>query len=160
MGRLSNPPNRSESLFLQEWPGHRSRQSTPRSTSRPVSGGSRTGPWEEKGRLSNPVQRRLSSSEVSELAELYLSGSSITALTSRFHIHRTTVLSHLQRHGIARRPSKRKLTDADIEKAADRYRHGLSLARIAAEYDVCEVTITPELRMAGVPIRPRRGWNP
>ena len=102
----------------------------------------------------------LSSAEVPELAELYLSGSSIVVLTSRFHIHRTTVLSHMQRYGIAGRRPMRKLTNSDIVKAAGQCRLGPSLATVAAEYGVHGSTITREFRAAGVPVRPRREWNP
>lgn len=113
-----------------------------------------------KGRLSKPVQRRRSSAEVAELAELYLSASSIAALTSRFHIHRTVVLGPLRRYGIAGRRSIHQLTDSDIVKAAGQHRFDPSLATVAAEYRVHERTITREFRPAGVPLGPSRGWNP
>jgi hypothetical protein len=57
----------------------------------------------EKGRLSNPVQRRLSAHEIDGLARLYREGATIDALVRRYGVHRTTVIAHLDRRGVPRR---------------------------------------------------------
>ena len=51
---------------------------------------------EEKGRLSNPVQRRLSPTEIDNMiVELYAEGSSIDPLARRYGVHRNTIIKHL-----------------------------------------------------------------
>ncbi|MHB1988526.1 MAG: helix-turn-helix domain-containing protein [Acidimicrobiales bacterium] len=114
---------------------------------------------EEKGRLSNPVQRRLSAAEIEQLIHLYPQGASIDALACRYQVHRTTVIHHLDRAGIARRRVVRKMTDESVALAAARYEQGASLALVASEFGVHQRTLTRELRRAGASIRPRRGWR-
>ena len=58
---------------------------------------------EQKGRLSIPVQRRLSEAEIDELIYCHGAGTSIAALARCFEVHRTTVIVHLERAGLARR---------------------------------------------------------
>ena len=121
--------------------------------------GRRGAPSEEKGRLSNPVQRRLTSAEIEQLIHLYREGASIDALARRYKIHRTTVIHHLDRAGIARRRVVRKMTDASVALAAERHAQGASLALVASEFAVHERTLARELLRAGTSIRPRRGWR-
>jgi len=113
---------------------------------------------EEKGRLSNPVQRRLSDHELDELTHAHLEGSSIDALARRFAIHRTTVIGHLDRLGVPRRRTVRKMTDRAVQQVATRYRRGESLKVVAAKFGVDARTLAREFSRAGVQIRPRRGW--
>ena len=113
---------------------------------------------EEKGRLSNPVQRRLSAVEIRALAELYRSGLSIDMLAIRYRVHRTTVIHYLDTQGVPRRRIVPKLCDDQVIKAAELYASGLSLARVAATFGIHEATLTREFRVVGVPIRHRRGW--
>ena len=112
---------------------------------------------EEEGRLSNPVQRRLADAIIDHLVEDYGGGLSINALSRRFGIHRTTVMTHLKNRGVERRRSIRKLSDASVAQAAILYAEGLSLARVAKEFGVSEVTIAREFRSIGLLIRPRNG---
>lgn len=116
------------------------------------------GSLEQKGRLSNPVQRRLPAAAIVELCLLYNEGRSIDALARRYEVNRTTVITHLDRAGIERRRVARKMTDESVAKAAARYGQGASLAIVANESEVDARTLARELRRAGVSIRPRRGW--
>jgi hypothetical protein len=74
------------------------------------------------GRLSNPVQRRLSEAIVDDLVSAYLDGSSIDSLAAELGVNRTTIISHLDRRGIERRKVVRKMADRSVRQAADRSR--------------------------------------
>ena len=95
----------------------------------------------EKGRLSNPVQRRLTDAEIDDLVAQYEAGSTIKTLAHQFGVHRTTVMTHLDRHGIPRR-APRKLTDQMVIAAAQRYASGETLAEIAEHLGVVSSTLT------------------
>jgi AraC-like DNA-binding protein len=112
---------------------------------------------EEKGRLSNPVQRRLSAAQVDELVERYRQGASIGALGRHFLVHRITIINHLDRRGIPRRRTVRKMTDSAVARAAERYAAGLSVAEVAGEFGVHARTLARELRRLEMAIRGRRG---
>ena len=112
---------------------------------------------EEAGRLSNPVQRRLQSTDIDALVGLYQEGASIDGLARRYQLHRTTVIHHLDRAGITRRRVVRKMTDESVALAAARYEQGASLAVVANEFRVHQRTLARELRQAGASIRLRRG---
>lgn len=156
-GRLSNPP---ETLKLPPERGGRVALIPSGTTSK---GPKRrfeppgSDPPEEKGRLSNPVQRRLSAAELEQLIHLYRQGLSIDALACRYEVDRTTVIHHLDRAGIARRRVVRKMTDESVTLAAARYEQGASLTLVANEFGVHQRTLAIELRRAGVSIRPRKG---
>jgi lambda repressor-like predicted transcriptional regulator len=94
------------------------------------------------------------------LVEGYNAGASVRQLVDRFELHRTTVLAHLERAGVARRPHTRKLTDVQIAAAAELYDAGWSLARLGTRFDVDSQTVRRTLRSQGVQMRPRRGWSP
>jgi DNA-binding NarL/FixJ family response regulator len=160
MGRLSNPPEVVERLIFQRSSYDSQAHGTSKPASRRTSKRSIGTPPEEKGRLSNPIQRRLSGTEIAMLADLYICGSSIREIACRFGIHRTTVLNHLEARGVSRRRMVRKMSDAQVIEAASRYASGRSLFSVASDFEVHEQTLTREFRKAGVPIRPRRGWNP
>ena len=123
-----------------------------------ASGGSSSTVPEQEGRLSNPVQRRLSEHDVDDLISAYLAGSSIDSLAARLAVNRTTIITHLDRQGIERRRSVRKMTDHSVRSAARRYESGASLKVVAARFGVDARTLAREFRRAGVPIRRRRGW--
>ncbi len=114
---------------------------------------------EERGRLSNPVQRRLQSTDIDALADLYQDGASIDALARRYQVHRTTVIHHLDQARVVRRRIVRKMTDDAVARAAARYRQGASIAAVAATFGVHSKTLAREFHQAGVTIRPRRGWT-
>lgn len=153
-GQLSNPAQAVRSLAGQ---GSRSLQDHGAVPEIGLPGpptGSRSRPGKEKGRLSNPVQRRLTDREVDDLVTQYEAGSTIDTLAQEFKIHRTTVMAHLERRGVPGR-STRKLSHRMVIEAARRYAGGETLAEIAAAFRVAPSTLTRELRLAGTPIRPR-----
>jgi AraC-like DNA-binding protein len=104
-------------------------------------------------------QRRPSATEIDQLIHLYPQGTSIDALACRYEVHRTTVIHHLDRAGIARRRVVRKMTDESVALAAAGYEQGASLALVASEFGVHQRTLTREFRRAGASIRPRRDWR-
>jgi lambda repressor-like predicted transcriptional regulator len=159
MGRLSNPPETLDSVPEQGgWAPPPPRWTTSKVPKRPV-GLPEPGDPEEKGRLSNPVLRRLIADEIDELAGLYREGATIDALGRRYGVHRTTIIHHLDRQGVPRRRVVRKMTDSLVAQASKRYARGLSLVDVAAEYGVHERTLAREFRRGGIPIRLRRGWG-
>ena len=114
---------------------------------------------EEEGRLSNPVQRRLSEHDVDGLVSAYLDGSSIDSLAALLGVNRTTIIGHLDRRGIDRRKSVRKMTDRSVRLAARRYEVGESLKVVAARFNVDARTLSREFKRAGIKVRPRPGWS-
>jgi DNA invertase Pin-like site-specific DNA recombinase len=159
MGRLSNPPETLASVPDQGV--HTAPPPMGRTAKGPKQPSELRGPGdpEEKGRLSNPVQRRLAAAEIEQLIHQYSQGTSIDALACRYEVHRTTVIHHLDRAGIARRRVVRKMTDESVALAAARYEQGASLALVASELGVHQRTLTREFRRVGISIRPRRGWR-
>ena len=117
------------------------------------------GPREEKGRLSNPPQRRLSPSDIDELVNAYRGGATISQLAAEFGVHRTTVAGHLDRHGVPRHSEQTTWDDEILRQAAELYATGLSLADVADQFGVDAQTVANRFRRASVPVRPRRGWN-
>jgi hypothetical protein len=166
-GRLSNP---DETIGIAagsiEFPAGQGLRASRRARETPSEGANRASdPFrdaqpEDRGRLSNPVQRRLSEATVDELVEEYLAGSSIDSLANDRQVNRTTVMGHLERRGVERRRTARKLTDGAVSKAAARYESGESLKIVAVKFDVDARTLAREFRRTGVRIRPRRGWPP
>ena len=157
-GRLSNPHQNLEQLPDQGWSTReRSRRGARSSANSPEVDNPRTS-QEEKGRLSNPVLRRLSPTQIDRLVDLYAQGATIDALAAEHGVHRTTVMTHLATRGVARRRIVRKMTDETVAQAARCYTSGLSLDTVAAEAGVHQRTLARELRSAGVPIRTRNGW--
>jgi AraC-like DNA-binding protein len=159
MGRLSNPPETLECVWLTREdvvlpPLRQTTSKAEKCSSNPPEAGD----MEEKGQLSNPVQRRLSQGDVDELAHLYQEAS-IDALIRRYGVHRTTIIAHLDRRGVPRRLVGRKMTDPLVTQASERYSEGLSLADVASEFGVHARTLAREFRRAGTPIRGRRGWS-
>ncbi len=102
-------------------------------------------------------QRRLPPEQIDEVVARYIDGQSIDGLAREYGINRTTVISHLECHGVERRRNPRKMTDDKVGAAAERYSIGLSLAVVASEFGVCERTLRREFEAAGVHVRPRRG---
>jgi lambda repressor-like predicted transcriptional regulator len=125
---------------------------------RPFPSSARDGP-EEKGRLSNPIQRRLPADDIDELVRLYGEGATIDELGRRCGVHRTTIIAHLDRRWVPRRRVVRKLTDSLLAVASGRYAEGLSVAAVAAELGVHERNLAREFRRSGTPIRARRSGN-
>jgi AraC-like DNA-binding protein len=116
-------------------------------------------PREEKGRLSNPAQRRLSPTDIDDLIKAYQAGATISQLAIELGIHRTTVAGHLDRHGVARHNEQTAWNDQILRQAAELYASGLSLADVADQFGVDAQTVANRFRRAGVAVRPRRGWT-
>jgi len=146
-----------ESLAEQRSQASRRSLKATRDTTNRASGRSSGAAPEETGRLSNPVQRRLSEHDLDDPTLAYVEGSSIDALARRFSIHRTTVIGHLDRLGVSRRRTVRTMTDRTVRQAATRYRRGESLKVVATKFGVDARTLAREFKRAGVQIRPRRG---
>ena len=157
MGRLSNPSEILETIADQGRSGPARR---PETVTGPV-GGPDSGPsakgLEQRGRLSNPVQRRLSAADIGDMCHLYSEGRSIDSLARQYEVNRATIITHLDRAGIDRRRVARKMSDDSVAKAAKRYGDGAPLAVVANEFDVHARTLAREFRRAGVSTRPRRG---
>ena len=111
-------------------------------------------PREERGGLSNPVQRRLSPTAVVDLVEAYQAGASISQLAVEFGIHRTTVTVHLDRRGVPRHSEQTAWGDEILKQAAELYATGLSLADVAHQFGVDAQTVANRFRRAGVPCDP------
>lgn len=157
-GRLSNPSEIIEKLSDQGWSGpDRPRGAVTWAAEGPNSGPAAESP-EQKGRLSNPVQRRLSDAEILDLTRRYVEGTSIDALAREHEVHRTTVMGHLERAGVERRRLVHKMSEHSVAQAAARYGNGASLAVVAQEFGVHARTLAREFHRAGVSIRPRLGW--
>ena len=110
------------------------------------------------GRLSSPVQRRLSKATVDDLVSAFREGASIDSLAAQYRVNRTTVIRHLNRRGVERRKSVRKMNDRSVRQAARRYESGESLVVVASRFGVDARTLDREFKRAGIKTRPRRGW--
>lgn len=108
---------------------------------------------EPRVRAIRQVQKRLADNDILALVEAYRSGSTVARLTRDFGINRTTVLQHLQRHGVSRRPHIRKLTDRQVAEAVQLYEEGWSYSRLGKKYFVDAETMRKELAKAGVQSR-------
>ena len=116
-------------------------------------------PREEKGRRSNPAQRRLSPTAADDLVEAYRAGATISQLAVEFGVHRTTVAGHLDRHGVPRHSEQTAWDDEILTRAADLYATGSSLADVADQFGIDAQTVANRFRRADVAARPRRGWT-
>lgn len=159
-GRLSNPREAVETLADQEWRDSGSHLRGSAGVSERPNLGHAAALAEQRGRLSNPVQRRLSETVIEQLLRDYVAGWSIDALAERLHVHRTTIVSHLDRRGIDRRRNARKMTDGSVRQAGARYASGDPLNVVALQFGVDAKSLAREFRRAGTEIRSRRGWPP
>lgn len=156
-GRLSNPPEAVVTLPDQGWSGPAAPPDTVDQASWALLATPAGGPSEQRGRLSNPVQRRLSGTESEELVRRYREGESINGLARELGLHRTTVINHLDRAGVARRRTARKMSDESVARAAVQYQAGASLTTVAERFGVHVRTLAKELRQSGAQLRPRPG---
>ena len=154
-GQLSNPSRAVGSLAGQGSRASEHVDGSPSKADSKSQHGPSSSASEEKGQLSNPVQRRLTDTEIDDLVARYEARSTIEILASKFGVHRTTVMDHLRRRAVPRR-TPRKLTDQMVADSAHRYSSGETLAGVAEQLGIAPSTITRELRLAGIPIR-RRG---
>ncbi len=105
------------------------------------------------------MQRRLSIADVEDICASYVSGTSIDALARSHGVNRTTIIKHLDQHGVPRRGVVRKMTDALVAEAAVEYLSGHSLAIVANRFNVAIRTLRREFSKAGIATRPRQGWT-
>ena len=159
-GRLSNPLKIAETLVALGSEQIGASPGDVETTRIRPSDGHTQGPREEKGRLSNPPQRRLSPTDVDDLLEAYRAGATINQLAVEFSIHRTTVASHLDRHGVPRHSDQTAWDDEILAQAAELYASGSSLADVAHQFGIDAQTVANRFRRAGVAVRARRGWTP
>jgi DNA invertase Pin-like site-specific DNA recombinase len=101
-------------------------------------------------------QTRLTQEQVSELIAMRERGVPIDELASVFDIHRTTVMTHLDRAGTERRTG---LIQRHLNEAHNLYESGASLARVAEHFGVDAETVRRAFKNAGKALRPRRGWQ-
>lgn len=100
-------------------------------------------------------RRHLNESEVIDLLLRYKAGETMVELGTFFGIHRRTVASHLQQHGV---PSRHRTMDEEmISRCIELYQSGLSLVAVGEELGVDQATVRRALLSAGVSRRPRRG---
>ena len=156
-GRLSNPLDLPESLAAQGSERIDGKSASVETTRIRPSNDYAEGAGEEKGRLSNPPQRRLSPACIDGLVEAYRAGATINGLAVELGIHRTTVAGHLDRKGVPRRSEATAWDDNALREAAELYATGVSLADVAHHFGVDAQTVANRFRRAGVPVRPRRG---
>ena len=156
-GRLSNPLEIAEALAAQGSERVGGSSGGVETTRVRPSDDRAERPREEKGRLSNPPQRRLSPSDIDDLVKAYQGGATIRQLAVEFGVHRTTVADHLDSRDVPRHHERTTWDDVMLRQAADLYATGLSLARVADRYDIDAQAVANRLRRAGIPIRSRRG---
>ena len=77
------------------------------------------------------VHRRLRPAEIEELVAGYQAGATACQPADRFRIHRTTVLSLLERQSVTRR--NRRLSSTEINQARELYAAGQSLAKVGKQ---------------------------
>jgi transposase len=83
-------------------------------------------------------------------------GTSIDELASTFDVHRTTVMTHLERAGAEGRTG---LIERHLSEAHNLYEAGSSLVRVAEHFGVDAETVRRAFKNAGISLRPRRGWQ-
>jgi transposase-like protein len=155
-GRLSNPLDIAEALAAQgPQPIDGLLEGVETAQIRP-SDDHAEGPREEKGRHSNPPQRRLSPAQVDQIVTAYLDSTTSRQICRELDMHRTTVDNCLKRVG-AKQPRQPVLTETDIDEAEAAYLAGESWATIARRFDVDPATIGRLLKLRGEDMRPRRG---
>ena len=98
------------------------------------------------------VGHRLTSEEVDLLVAAHARGATSAALGVEFGVHRSTVVLHLRRRGVAPAPSP-ALSEAEIVEAARLYESGISINSVAQELDRSATTVRRRLLALGVHLR-------
>jgi transposase-like protein len=101
--------------------------------------------------------RRLTDSQIQDLARRYIAGASVAELSRDLGLHRSTVYVRLERAGIRLRP-REALSPSQAARAAVLYEGGASLVAVGREFGVDAQTVRNHLAKAGIEIRKRRGW--
>ena len=97
------------------------------------------------------VHRRLRPAEIEELVAGYQAGATACQLADRFRIHRTTVLSLLERQSVARR--NRSLSFAQVVQARELYAARQSRAKVGKQLGCHASTVRLAHLKAGVRMR-------
>ncbi len=97
------------------------------------------------------VQRHLNHEGQLEVVDAYAAGASINEVARQFRLHRTTVNSILERHGVPVRA--RTMSQTQVQRARDLYESGLSLVDVGAQLGFNAQTIANRLKALAVPIR-------
>lgn len=79
----------------------------------------------------------------------------MNVLAARWHLHRTTVATHLGRAGVGLR--RQGVPDELRGEAIGLYADGWSCRRLAERYDCVDETVRQTLKLAGVQLRLPRG---
>ena len=111
---------------------------------------------QKTARTARQSQRRLLPEEIARLVQARLDGALVTELASEFGVHRSTVASILDRHGMTDR--RDVLRPQDVQHAVELYESGLSLATIAQHLGVHPSSVYHRLRKMNLTLRPRQGW--
>ena len=99
--------------------------------------------------------RQLSEVEVAELVAAREAGAQIKELASRFGVHKSTVLAHLDRAGVpGRRWAGKTLTPEQVRDAVWLYQSGLNLIEVGARFGVDRRQVSRALKEAGFALRP------
>jgi len=98
--------------------------------------------------------RHLTQVEIAELVAARQAGTQIKDLASRFRVHKSTVIAHLERAGVPgmRWPGK-TLTPEQVQDAAWLYQSGLNLIEVGARFGVDRRQVSRALREKGVLLR-------
>ena len=100
-------------------------------------------------------QQRLTPTQVEELAALRQAGAEINELAERFGVHRSTVMSHLNRASVPqRRRQGRTLTPDQVQSAGRLYASGVSLVEVGERFNVDRRYLRNALPAAGFVLRP------
>ncbi len=99
--------------------------------------------------------RRLTDDESAQLALTYQEGATVKELVALFGISKSTVLAHLDRHGVSRRQPI-GLSPDEVKEATRLYESGLSLKQVGAKLGFDSKTVRKYLADAGIAIRPAR----
>jgi hypothetical protein len=182
-GQLSNPAKCLKTLVPPEPEARAGARQVPRTRQKQAPTGARSLPSEALGHYSNPAtepasedrsrtadvtpppaaphptQGRLRPLDIDALIDRYRAGDTVNDLADRFRINRTTVIAHLNRHGVERRAVAKQWGHKTLASAARSYADGSSLADLAAQFGLDPSTVANRFRRAGIPIRPRRGWD-
>ena len=105
-GRLSNPSGAVESLADQGWSGPARHLGRVVGAAERPDSGLAVGSLEQKGPLSNPVQRRLPNAEIHELIRPYGDGASHAQVAQAFGVHARTLAREFHRAGVSIRPQR------------------------------------------------------
>lgn len=101
------------------------------------------------------MQRRLNDSEEALIIAAYTRGEDPWEIAPRFNIHRNTIYSVLERHGIELRRKKRQfLSPAQMERVKQLYEAGHSFQEVAEKMGVSWRTAQKYSRRTGVVARP------